>query len=176
MGSSTIPAASAADPSDNWQLISSVAGSGATVTFSSISGYKKLMLRGVSLATNSGADANWIIRFNGDTGTKYDYAFAYANSSVADKYAVTTATGATSIGFPGGFYASGTLVLTANNTDTTGIKTIIASMGGANTSGFSNGTSDLTGNYLASASVSSVSINVSTSTITGTLSLYGVAV
>jgi len=176
MGSSTIPAASAANPSDNWQLISSVAGSGTTVTFSSISGYKKLMLRGVSLATNSGADATWIIRFNGDTGTKYDYAFSYSNTIQTDKYQVTAATGATSIGFPGGFYADGTLVLIANNTDTTGIKTLNGSLGGTNTSGFSNRASDLTGNYLASASVSSVSINVSTSTITGTLSLYGVAV
>lgn len=175
MGSSTIPAASAGNPSDNWQLISSVAGSGATVTFSSISGYKKLMLRGASLATNSAVDATWIIRFNGDTGAKYDYASSFSNTAVTDNYEVGTTTDATSIAFPGGFADAGNLVLTVNNTDTTGIKTVTGAMGGRNSALTSNRTSALVGNYIASASISSVSINVSTSTITGTLSLYGVA-
>lgn len=173
MGASQVPSTSAG-LSDNWELISSVSGSGTTVTFSSISGYKKLMFRGVNLATSSGSNGDWIIRFNGDTGSNYDYAFNWSQGSQTDKYNVTTTTGTTAIGFPNSFTSSGTLVLTVNNTDTTGIKTITGSMGGSG-SGFSYRTSDLTGNYLASASISSVSINTAQS-ITGTLSLYGVRV
>jgi hypothetical protein len=173
MGASVIPAVSTANPSDNWVSIATATPSAISYTFSSISGYKKLMLRGVGL--NAASDKTWTITFNGDTGAKYDYAFDYSATVQTDKYQVTVATGATSIGFPNQFSTDGTLVLTVNNTDTTGIKTLTGLMGGNLSSGYSNKTASVTGNYLASAAITSVTIQINSGTMAGTLSLYGVA-
>jgi len=53
------------DPSDNWQLITSQAASGSSVTFSSLSGYKKILLtiRGLSKS----AASHMSIQLNNDT-------------------------------------------------------------------------------------------------------------
>jgi len=172
MGASVIPAVSTANLSDNWVSIATATPSAISYTFSSISGYKKLMLRGEGL--NTSGNRTWTIRLNGDTGAKYDYAYEYYNAQSAVN-PITQATGASSIPFPAQFESSGALVFIVNNTDTTGIKTITGTMGGLNTSVYTNNTANLTGNYLASAAITSVTIQINSSTMAGTLSLYGVA-
>ena len=173
MGSSIIPTPSANNPSDNWVEIATATPSAISYTFSSISGYKKLMLRGVGL--NTSGNRTWTITLNGDTGAKYDYAYEYYNAQ-SSVNPISQTTGASSIPFPGEFESGGALVLIVNNTDTTGIKTITGTMGGLNTAvNYTNKTANLTGNYLASASISSITIQINSSVMGGTLSLYGVA-
>jgi len=174
MGASVIPAVNTANPSDNWVSIATATPSAISYTFSSISGYKKLMLRGEGL--NAAADKTWTITFNGDTGAKYDYGYLYTNNAATVTNFTTQTTGATSIPFPALFMDTGTLVLILNNTDTTGIKTITGAMGGRyNAASSTNKTASLTGNYLASAAITSVTIQINSGTMAGTLSLYGVA-
>jgi uncharacterized protein Veg len=173
MGISTYPAASAANPSDNWQLISSVSASGSSVSFTSISGYKKLMLRGANLACSS--NGSWYVRLNSDSGSKYDYSYEYANYGAADKYNVTSAVAATSIGFPSSGSDLVNVFLTISNTDTTGIKTITGALGTYDATYSYRGT-NLIGNYIASASISTVTLTAGSSGMAGTVSLYGVLV
>jgi hypothetical protein len=166
MGSSIIPAASAGNPSDNYQLISSVTASGASVSFTSISGYKKLMLRCNALLSSGGAtNRTWTIRLNSDSGANYDYAYS-ANDNVQ--------TGQTSFGFPQSaseLYA----FFIFNNTDTTGVKTMQGSFKQTNATPVSYVGVNNVGNYYASASVSTVTLSIGTGSLSGTISLYGVA-
>jgi len=171
MGASQVPATSAG-LSDNWELISSVSASGSSVSFTSISGYKKLMLRGGNLGCTS--NGSWNVRFNSDSGSKYDYSYEYANFGASDKYNVVTTVAATYIGLLSGS-SPVNLFVTINNTDTTGIKTIT---GAANTfdGSYTYSSTNLTGNYIASASISTVTLTAGSSGMAGTVSLYGVRV
>jgi hypothetical protein len=173
MGATTIPAASAANPSDNWELISSVSASGSSVAFTSISGYKKLMLRGGNLSCNS--NGSWTVRFNSDSGAKYDYSYEFANGGTSDKYNVKTSVATTAIDFPSSGSATVNVLLTINNTDTTGIKTITGALGIYDGTYNYNGT-NLIGNYIASASISTVTLTAGSSGMSGTVSLYGVKI
>jgi len=56
---------SGVNPDETWQLISSVTASGASVTFSSVSGYKTLLLTGKAITKTAGDTP--VIRLNGDT-------------------------------------------------------------------------------------------------------------
>lgn len=173
MGATQIPAFTSG-LSDNWVSIATATPSAISYTFSSISGYKKLMLRGENL--NTIGNRTWTITLNGDTGAKYDYAYEYYNAQSAVN-PISQTTAATSIPFPGQFESGGALVFIVNNTDTTGIKTITGTMGGLNTVvNYTSKTANLTGNYLASASISSITIQINSSVMGGTLSLYGVAI
>ena len=72
---------SGVDPADNWQLIASnTPSAAATSTFSSISGYRKLML--VFKYTTSAAGC-MIVRFNGDStnGNYASYQSFYTNGA-----------------------------------------------------------------------------------------------
>ena len=174
MGATQIPAFTSG-LSDNWVSIATATPSAISYTFSSISGYKKLMLRGEGL--NTSGNRTWTITLNGDTGAKYDYGYLYTSAGGTVTNYTSQTTGATSIPFPVQFESGGALVFIVNNTDTTGIKTITGTMGGLNTASSATGkTASLTGNYLASASISSITIQINSSTMAGTLSLYGVAI
>jgi hypothetical protein len=171
MGSSIIPAASAGNPSDNYQLISSVSASGSSVSFTSISGYKKLMLRCNALSV-SGGNKTWTLRLNADSGYNYDYAFHYDGST--PNYRGLTVTGQTTFGFA----QTGEILsafFTMVNTDTTGVKSIEGSFKLTDTTPVSYTSSDYSGNYYASASISTVTLSTGTGTLSGTISLYGVA-
>ena len=62
---------SGVNPDDAWQLVSSQTASGASITFSSLSGiYKELMVTYRTVITS--ANCNLIVRFNGDS-TNYNY-------------------------------------------------------------------------------------------------------
>jgi uncharacterized protein Veg len=172
MGASQVPAAVSSNPSDNWELISSVSASGSSVSFTSISGYKKLMLRGANLYCSS--NGSWYVQFNADSGSKYDYSYQYANFGAADKYNVSTTVAATSINLLGGS-SQVNLFFTINNTDTTGIKTISGALSTYDGTYNYSGT-NLSGNYIASASISTVTLTAGSSGMGGTVSLYGVRV
>ena len=168
MGASQVPATTG---SDNWVQISSVTptASAATLTFSSIGTYKKLMLR----LNNPGLSGTGTvtITLNGDTGTKYSlYGVPFAGSGVTALSDQSTA------GFIFGTAIasiSGSIVI--EQADTSNLKNI---------SGYAKVTtaspvgqfSYLAGAYLASAAISSITITLtSTFAATGTVALYGVA-
>ncbi len=170
MGASVIPTPSAG-ASDNWVQISSVTptAAAATLTFSSIGTYKKLMLR----LNNPGlsGSGSLTITFNGDTGTKYSlYGVPYAVSGV-------TAIGDQSTA--GLIFGTSVNAITGaiiiEQADTSNLK---------NVSGYAKVTSPspvstfsyLAGAYLASAAISSITITLTgTFAATGTVALYGVA-
>ena len=171
MGASIIPAVSA-NTSDNWVQISSVTASGTSTSFTSISGYKKLMLRGASLSSSS--NTAWTITFNSDTGAKYDYSYAYADFSASSTYGVSTVVGNSNIAFPNNFSSNVMLMITINNTDTTGLKTLSGAWAGF--SGTNQRGNNIIGSYLASASISTITVAAAAGGMGGTLSLYGVAI
>jgi hypothetical protein len=169
MGASQVPATSGL--TDNFELISSVSASGSSVAFTSISGYKKLMLRVNNLTV--GTNKTWTLRLNADSGSNYDYAFHYDGSS--PNYRGVTLTGQTEFGFP----QTGTNLsafFTIVNTDTTGVKSIEGSSKVTDATPVSYTSSEYSGNYYASASVSTVTVSIGTGTLSGTIALYGVRV
>jgi len=172
MGASQVPTTSQG-LSDNWELISSVSASGSSVAFTSISGYKKLMLRGGSLSCTN--NSSWTVRFNSDSGSKYDYSYELVRYGVTDKYDVNTAVATTAIDFPYSGRYNANVFLTINNTDTLGIKTITGALGVTDSSDYAYKATNLIGNYIASASISTVTLAAGTG-MSGTVSLYGVRV
>ena len=174
MGASQVPATTG---SDNWVQISSVTptASVSTVSFTSISGYKKLMLRVIKPGFSGSPTTT--LTLNSDTGANY----AYSAAGISNYTSITlydSIYGINEAGIPLGKSSSslglGALVI-INEANTTGVKTI---------SGFAQNTStptyvysSLTGEYFASAAITTVTITLSTGTFTaaGTVSLYGVA-
>jgi hypothetical protein len=145
---------------DVWQLIATNTPSAATTTtFSSISGYKKLMI--TFQVTLSTADRMYV-QFNGDsTANNYGMATAlYANNNGArssDRFNLMAFADGT---------ANGYMVIA--DTDKTTPKWI-ERMGG-------NGTTGGNGLYFGTSAVSSASIATDNGyTITGTIKLYGIA-
>lgn len=162
---------------DNWILISSVTPSAATsVDFTSISGYKKLMV----LAMNCGfATASYpLVRFNSDSTTDNYVHSAYSqqpNTGLDN----LNANGRTSLlPFCQQTASTGWYFQTViDSTDTTGVKiaTINAGFTHSGNSGIYR-TLNNTGFYRASAAITSVNIVSSSANFsaTGTIALYGV--
>lgn len=178
MGSTTVPAAtSGAAASDKWVLISSVTPTNAasTVTFSSISGYKKLLLKTVTPSTST--TAVHTVTFNSDTAANY----SYSGLGIAGGSALISAVNSTSAnGIQIGFYAATGTVnseLEIAETDTTGIKNISGIDIYTNT-GNSSSYPIFNGRYYASAAITSVTTTLTGATYQagGTVALYGVAV
>ena len=170
MASSTVPAPATGATSDNWVLISSVTPTAAasTVSFTGISGYRKLMLRPVGLTLQT-AGAGASVTLNGDTGTNYAYAW-FGGTTTQDNQQkqnganITFNTGSTGTSVAG-------FTLTIDNANTTGIKTF---------TGFGTVISpviqNLSGVYIGSAAITSVTLTTSTTfAASGTVALYGVA-
>ena len=68
---------------DNWQLIgTNTTTSGTSSSFSSISGYKRLMLTFNNI--NTAANAQYRIRFNSDTGNNYAYSARIDGSTTSE--------------------------------------------------------------------------------------------
>lgn len=87
---------SGVNPDDTWQLVSSQSASGASITFSSLSGiYKELMISYRNVITS--ATCGLAVRFNGDS-TNYNYGgtavWQAQYSEVAISYIPLTAYGA----------------------------------------------------------------------------------
>ena len=174
MAASTIPVPSSAT-TDNYVLISSVTPTAAasTLTFTGISGYRKLMLR--TYRPGLSATSTVTLTFNGDTGSNYAYQ-ALSIVSTSGVNSVVLGTGANT-GIPFASAASGGLEqnLIINDTNTTGVKTF---------SGFVIGGTagnivypQFNGMYFASAAITSITYTVTTNTFlaSGSVALYGVA-
>ncbi len=152
---------SASNTDDIWQLIATNSPSSATSsTFSSISGYKKLML---VFQLTCGSNARYFVRFNSDsTATNYGgMSLLWASLGGArpdDRLMMTAYPDTSTVGY-----------VVFNDTDKTTPK-FIEKFGGQST-----GT--LNGIYLGTAAVSSITIaeNDGGYAFSGTIKLYGVA-
>jgi len=169
MGASQIPAASTGGAtSDNYVLISSVTPTAAasTVSFTSISGYRKLMFRWLDTTLATSGSVN--ITFNSDTGANYAYGKVAGTSTMSNsqtqkdtKIALNTGTGTSQLG--------ATYIIDGINNS--GPKTFQAF-------GSSSGDTNLlvNGVYYASAPITTATLNTtSTFSGVGTVALYGVA-
>jgi hypothetical protein len=161
MGATQIPAST----SDNWVQISSVTPTAgvSTVSFTSISGYKKLMLR------VNGISSSALLTFNSDTSANY----AYSNLQSSTTFSGAVAGADTSVALSGGSATSA--VITIDEANTSGLK---------NFNGFSTGFTGATvakpilqGAYYGTAAITTVTLTTvsGTYTATGTVTLYGVA-
>ena len=175
MGVSQVPTSNGA-VSDNWVLISSVTptASATTVTFSGISGYKKLLFR--SVAPTTAGTSTMSLTFNGDTGAKYaiySASFNGGSSAVltAKREIATTAAAETASVASGSF----NMDLEIIDTNTTGVKNYSgyysALVAGVTSTVFPS----VLGRYYASAAITSVTLTTtSTYAGAGTVALYGV--
>jgi len=178
MGATTFPATTG---SDNWVLISSVSptASSATVTFSSIGSYKKLMLRMEAPAQTSNVAANTQLTFNADSGSNYTLMSGYAYSSTGTaRVGLIPRTGymqlTNQVGSAEAISVSAMLII--NEVNTTGAKTISGYTVNSLTSSAYYYPNAI-GTYFASAAITSLTLTLSTGTYsgTGTVALYGVA-
>lgn len=155
--------------SDKWVEISSTTASGSTVTFSSISGYRKLAILVAGVTTNFAGTFN--IRLNGDTASNY---WSYKQISNGSSTYYATMSQATGIQ-PASTTTNTTGVsafITIDNTDSSTIKNISGWVGPDVSATYMN---LLTGSvYKGSATISSVSIVSSQTFNGGTITLYGV--
>lgn len=163
MGASQVPASIG---SDNWVSISSVTptAGASTISFTSITGYKKLMLRLNNISAGSS------LTFNSDTSANYAYSNLQQSSST---FSGAVAAADNNVALTNG--ASTSAVLTINDTNTSGLK---------NFNGFSTYISGVTvskptlqGQYFGTAAITTVTLTSATGsyTATGTVTLYGVA-
>jgi hypothetical protein len=154
--------------SDNWVQISSVTptNGASTVSFTSISGYKKLMLRINNISTG------YSLTFNSDTGSNYSFSYLQYTSST---FSGRTTQNNTSISVFSSGSSSNSAQLTINETNTTGIKNL--SGFGEYVSGVSYYLPSVQGSYFGSAAITTVTLTTGsgTYTATGTVTLYGVA-
>ena len=176
MGASVVPTPSTASTAvtDNYVLISSVTPTAAssTLSFTGISGYRKLLLRTLNPGLSSTSTIT--LTFNGDSGTNYSYQSVARSSTTGTASSVLNASAGTGLALPS--IPSGGLIqnLIINDTNTTGVKTFagwIAKGDGGNTV-----YPEINGMYFASAAITSVTLTVTTNTFaaTGTVALYGV--
>lgn len=162
MSVSTIPPIAVG--SDKWEEISSTTASGSTVSFTSISGYRKLALDFKDITNNAATLAGFSITINNDTGS--NYLLIYNTGSA---FSVQGAQGAFSIGsLSNGYTLNGSLQI--DNCDSSKIKNVIGGSYSSNnyTYVYFPGTY-----YKGSATVSSVEFKGSSMT-GGTVTLYGV--
>ena len=173
MGASVVPQASNGATSDNYALISSVTPTAAatTVSFTSISGYRKLMLR--VLKPGMGTSGTITLTFNTDTGTNYAYSsigVVPSTGAVAAQYRSGDATGIALAGLTNAQEQN----LIINDTNTTGVKTLSGFLydGAFSAKAYPS----LQGMYFASAAITTVTLTISTTfAASGTVALYGVA-
>lgn len=166
--SATVIPVPTSSPSDNYVLISSVSPTAAasTVSFTGISGYRKLMFRWLDTTL---ATAGYVsITFNSDTGTNYNYARVIGTSTISNsvtfKDTKIVLEAATSTSQAGGFYI-------IDGITSTGPKTFT---GFGNTSG--SQVASINGFYVTSSAITTATL-VATTTFSGagTVALYGVA-
>lgn len=168
MGSSVVPAQSPVG-SEKWEVISSVTASGSTVSFTSISGYRKLKLIASPTTTSTGTTLN--VRFNSDSGSNYSYANNRSYNSAASNLGVSIRTNQIGVGPFGGTFG---VSLTVENINTTGIKTF---SGYSTTTGSGNSYADEIpqGDYETTSAITSLQIITGSTFTGGNVTLFGVA-
>jgi hypothetical protein len=146
-----------------------------SVSFTSISGYKKLLVRVTKPQTAAASSFN--LRFNSDSAANYSYSSisTYTQSGTAFPSS-TVATDATSISL--GSSSQGANVssfILINETNTAGVKTFLGGTSWSESGIGLAGTPNLNGQYYASAQISTVTLSISsTFTASGKVELYGV--
>ena len=145
---------------DNWQLIgTNTTTSGSSTSFSSISGYKRLMLTWTRAYSN--AAANYYLRFNSDSGNNYGYTANGGGNYQSEPSAIGL------LGFNSADYQSGYVLIEDVLTSTP--KRV--EVGGSYYIG-----SGCKGIWLGTSPITSLSVSLSTSTFgAGSWSLYGIA-
>jgi hypothetical protein len=175
MGSSTVPAPATGATSDNYALISSVTptNGSSTLSFTGISGYRKLLLRVIEPGLSSGSTVTYT--FNSDTGANYAYQAAGMTSGTGAVAATYRAIQATGIAFSSVVSANLQSNLFIDDANTTGVKTLSGFIFSGNFGGTTYPV--FNGTYFASAAITTVTLTVTTNTFTaaGTVALYGVA-
>ena len=176
MGATVIPVpSSGGTTSDNYALISSVTptNGSSTLSFTGISGYRKLMLKTYQPGLSGGATIT--LTFNSDTGTNYAYQAAGMVASSGAVAATYRAGAATGFAFPSVISGNLEQNLIINDTNTTGVKTLSGFIYGGTFGGQTY--PEFNGMYFASAAITTVTLTVTTQTFTaaGTVALYGVA-
>lgn len=151
--------------SEIWEQISTTTASGATVSFTSISGYRKLaLLVENALATTSGTKTT-SLQINSDTGNKYTTVRQTSTMAItSNSSSLITGNHTTTVGLDGLFVI--------DNCDSSTIKLISGWL-------FANG---LDGSvainpnsvYKGSATVSSIQFKTNDTFASGTITLYGV--
>lgn len=174
MGASVVPTPSTSVTSDNWVLISSVTPTAAssTVSFTGISGYRKLLFKstGTTHVSGSGYDS---ITFNSDTGTNYAWGSSKWDGTT---YSNTYTTAGANIGITTSSATAGlTATLIIDSVNTTGLKTFtLFGYGTSNVSG--NAYANLQGLYTTTSAITSITLTATTTfAATGTVAIYGVA-
>jgi hypothetical protein len=177
MGSSVIPVPSSGSTGDAWTLISSVTptAGASTVSFTGISGYKKLAIRNFNTVLGTIGKTN--LTFNGDTGANYAYnTLSYDSSSppaLVDRYNSLNA--ANILFYNTNTTATDQYALVINDTNNTTMKTF-SGFGGLGNAMVSRLYPMIQGMYFGSAAITSVTITTTTTfTAVGTVALYGVA-
>lgn len=159
MGSSVVPAQQPVG--ENWQVISSVTASGTTVSFTSISGYRKLKIIGAPVTSSTGG--SMLVRFNSDSGAKYSFIKDGAAPAIRETSVSYSALGNTH-----------SLVLTVDNINTTGNKTMdgyFSTTGGS----FPAYTQMLLGDYETTSAITSIQLTTFSTFNSGNVTLFGVA-
>ena len=167
MGSSQVPALTSSGTSDNYVLISSVSpvAAASTVSFTSISGYRKLMFKATATTLVTGGIVN--LTFNGDTGTNYAYAKFNGTSTLSNNQ--TQVATKIELGTTNNTLTPG-LLLEIDGITSTGPKTFT---GFGNTGG--DTTALINGAYIATAALTTVTWTATTTfSGAGTVALYGV--
>jgi hypothetical protein len=173
MGSSQVPAASIPASNDKWvQIATSSPITGTQVSFTSISGYKKLYVLIEQLTNATGG--NYTVTINNDTGAKYYNRYLQTSSNTPN----FSATGSTSAarnnilaGLVGAAGATSSHII-IDNADSATIKEITGSFYqvSANTDlVYLSGTV-----YKGTATISSIQVNGAGNFTAGTVTLYGV--
>jgi hypothetical protein len=163
---------------DEWVLISSVTPTVATtVSFTSISGYKKLALaiRTPGLSTQTQLS----VTFNSDTGTNYGYSGVFFTNSTGAGQGASTSIAAANIpiGNTNGITATHQAFLSINDTSTAGFKTFNGFVGFSNSGSVPVTNPSFQGVYFASASISTVTLTAGANfAASGTVALYGVKI
>lgn len=168
MGSSVVPAQSPVS-SEDWQVISSVTASGSTVSFTSISGYRKLKV--IASPTTSSTGASVSVRFNSDSGSKYSFIRQRSTDTAAGVLSVPVRTTSIDVGPAGNSFG---VSLSVENINTTGVKTFQ----GYNTStgsGFSYSTEIPQGDYETTSAITSLQVITGSTFTGGNVTLFGVA-
>jgi hypothetical protein len=167
MGSSVVPAPSAT--SDKWEQISSVTASGSTVSFTSISGYRKLKVIAKPTTTSTLATIN--VRFNSDSGSNYSYAYQRSSGGAASFLDVKSRATEVSFGALGNSFGGS---LTIENVNTTGVKTFQGySLGTGSGTNYTDEISQ--GDYETTSAITSLQLITGSTFTGGNITLYGVA-
>jgi len=175
MGISVFPAPAAGAPSDNWVTVSTVSPTSGTssVSFTSLSGYKKYMLKIIDPEFSANGLA--YVTINSDSGSKYSWASPGQTTTAISRpiFAIESTRFQVHSTVSGGSLRQ---VLIIQSADTTGAK-VVSGWAQYNDASNTVSNTNINGVYFGSAAVTSIQLTLSGITfgVGGSLTLYGAA-